>query len=275
MLQRHSSYWLILFLAFRIAGAQSQSDLAVAPADPPRFEVASVRPSGPDQHELNGLYTYPGGRIVARGCTLQALLLIAYNIQPFQISGGPAWASVVNGSRFDIEAKPLDSSLSARWQTTSPKLPPGEEERKMLQALLAERFHLQLRRESREHAVYLLVRGSGHLQLTPPKNDKEYSWAGSIRGGLPDGNGLRGTNISMPEFAARLSRWLERPVIDRTGLQGSFDFDYHSEDSDSTASSDVTDSILVSLKGIGLALQPSKAPTETILIEHAEKPTEN
>ncbi len=142
----------------------------------PEFEVASIRPSGPGQKEVGGFYTYPGGRIVGHGCTLGYLVMIAYNVQRFQISGPPGWAEPWGGERFEIEAKPPDSSSSSHWGTSSPKILPGEEERQMLQSLLADRFQLQLHCEIREGPVYALRLGEKRekLKLSSPKDKTEY-----------------------------------------------------------------------------------------------------
>lgn len=263
----------ILFPSFVCGQASAAAGQSLAP----EFEVASVRPSGPDMREINGFYTYPGGRVVGHGCTVEYLVMIAYNVQLFRISGGPSWTQVLSEERFELEAKPPESSRSAHWETNSPKIGPGEEERQMLQSLLAERFKLQVHREVKQGPVYILRLGAERkkLKLTPPKDKEGYPWAGSIAGGLPGGDGLRGTNISMPELAGRLSSWLERPVLDETGLKGSFDFEIHSDDEDVNSRIDVTTSIVSSLKGVGLNLSPAKGPVETIVIDHVERPSEN
>jgi uncharacterized protein (TIGR03435 family) len=71
----------------------------------PEFEVASVKPAG--TRELGGIHNYAGGRIEFRGCTLQYLIQQAFDVQPFQVSGGPGWMQT---ERFDIDAKPPESS---------------------------------------------------------------------------------------------------------------------------------------------------------------------
>jgi hypothetical protein len=75
---------------------QTQSTQAALPA----FEAASVRPSSPNQQEIGGFYTYPGGRIVARGCSLKYLIMIAFDVQDFQVSGGPHWIEDARGGGF-------------------------------------------------------------------------------------------------------------------------------------------------------------------------------
>jgi len=265
-----------LYSPHMIARAQPQNERTQPmQAALPAFDVASVRPSDPNERLLNTFATYPGGRIVAKGCTLKSLVMIAFNIREFQISGGREWVGFDQRKRFDIQAKPPDSSLSAQWKTTSPKIAPGPEEREMLQSLLADRFHLAIHRETKEGPVYILSRASGYLRLNPPKDKNEYPWAGGIGGGLPDGDGMRGMNISMPELAARMSTWLDRPVIDKTGIHGSFDFEFHSGEGDPNSSTDVVDSILTSIKAIGLNLQSSRAPIETVVVDYVEEPSPN
>jgi uncharacterized protein (TIGR03435 family) len=87
------------------------------------------------------------------------------------------------------------------------------------------------------------------------------------------GDGLAGINESMEDLARRLSRYMGRPVLDRTGLSGSFDFrsEYFSDD----ARPDVITMILACVQDIGLKLESSKGPVEAIVIEHAGKPSAN
>jgi hypothetical protein len=84
----------------------TQSSCQGAQPAMPEFEVASVRPSGPNQMEINGFYTYPGGEMRCKGCRLEYLIMGAFDIQQFQISGGPTWMDLVSGDPFDIDAKP-------------------------------------------------------------------------------------------------------------------------------------------------------------------------
>jgi uncharacterized protein (TIGR03435 family) len=240
--------------------------------NPPAFEVASVKPWDPPggRGEINGFYTYPGGRIVCNGCTLEYLIMEAFDVQSFQIAAGPGWMKI---DRFAIEARPPASSKSSKSSPALAKLPPNDEQRQMVQTLLADRFQLKFRHETKEGSVYALSKGSKALKLQAPKDQNAYPWAGGLGGGLPSGDGLAGTNISMPQLAKRMSDWLGRPVLDETGLTGSFDFkfEYPSDD----PHPDVISSIITSFQGLGLKLESSKGPVETIVIDHAEKPSEN
>lgn len=207
---------------------------------------------------------------MAYGCTLEKLIEEAFSVQPFQVSGGPRW---ILEERYDIVAKPPASSESSKANPPYPKASPNDEQRRMLQTLLVDRFQLKYRRETKEGPVYLLVKGNKELKLQDAKNKDDYPWAGSIGGGAISADGLRGINCSMPELAKRLSPYLEHPVLDRTGLTGSFDFRYEYASGD--APPDTISSILASTQGLGLKLEPAKGPVETFVIDHAEKPAEN
>lgn len=234
----------------------------------PTFEVASVKPS--TTREIGGVYTYPGGRVAFHGCTLHYLIEQAFNVQPFQVSGGPGW---MQDERYDIEAKPSASSKSSISMPPYSKAPLNEEQRQMLQSLLIERFQLKYHRETRQGHVYLLVKGNKALKLADSKHKNAYPWAGGLGGGAIVGDGLAGINESMEDLAKRLSPYLRRPVLDRTGLSGCFDF--RTEYSGGDARPDVITMILVSLQDIGLKLKASRGPVDIIVIEAADRPSAN
>jgi len=260
---------------------------------PPSFEVASVKPARPPAGQHVGIFNYPGGRISVSQLTLEMLMSEAFHVQSFQISGGPGW---IRNDRYDIEAKPPASSKSSMANPPNRLTPLNEEQRQMLQALLADRFQLKVHREIKQGPVYLLVKGKNALKLEAPKDTNRFPWAGSADGGPVMGDGIAGINISMPELATRLSGSLGRPVLDRTGLKGSFDFEFKDAAADSVTpavgglpaggpktgellpddpESRLKYSILMSVRGIGLRLDQGKGPVETIAIDHVEKPSEN
>ena len=255
------------FLAFCAVAwfcrAQQASSTAM-----PEFEVASVKPG--TTAEIGGFYTYPGGRVEARGCTLEYLIQIAFNIQGFQLSGGPAW---IGAERYDIEAKPPASSLSSHSSPPYRKAPPNDEQRRMLQSLLIGRFQLKYHPAAKEGPVYLLVRGKGQLRMTDSKDKDAYPWSGGLGDGAISGDGLKGTNESMADLASRLSPYLGRPVLDRTGLSGSFDFlvEYPAGD----ARPDLISTIMGTVQALGLKLEVGRGPIDSIVIDRAEKPSAN
>lgn len=237
---------------------------------PLTFEVVSIKPAAAHSQLGRGIFTFPGGRVAANGCTLEKLIVEAFGVQPFQVSGGPRW---IHEDRYDIVAKPSDSSRSSKSNPSSPKAAPSDEQRQMLQTLLKDRFQLKYHIETKEGPVYLLVRGNKDLKLDAAKNRDSYPWVGGIGGGAISGDGLAGTNASMQELARRLSPYLQHPVLEQTGIEGSFDFkyEYHSADTQP----DMVASILSSVQGLGLELKPGKGPVEALVVDQAQKPAEN
>jgi hypothetical protein len=185
--------------ASEVAAQSGQNDayapLAAAPSA--RFEVASIKKSGPDDYG-NGLYTYPGAKVVGRGMTVRYLIAEAYRMDESQIVGGPAW---IDNERFHIEAKPPESVASRYTATHDPLISPPDEICQMLQNLLAERFQLKVHIQEGKGEIYELVRSDRPLRLSPPKDKDAFPWAGGIGGGLPGDDGLR----------ARTSRCLNWP----------------------------------------------------------------
>jgi uncharacterized protein (TIGR03435 family) len=242
------------------------------PAKLPEFEVASIRPSERNTSTPVGLFVYPGGEVSVRGLPLEDLIFYAFNVQEWQVSGGPAWMREKDEA-YDVDAKPPADSISAKSAPASIKNPPSDEQRQMLQALLMERFQLKVHRETKAGLVYALVKSGKPLGLQVPKNTNDYPWAGSVGGGAPFAHGIQGRNISMTGLAQRLSGVLERTVVDQTGLTGTFDFRYEnpSADRDTVDFSTAFDS----LQGIGLKLNETKGQVETIVVDHLEKPTAN
>jgi len=269
-----------LALDFTPTGAFCQTSAppqppAVAPEITPKlpeFEVASVKPN--PKGGVAGFNTYPGGRIRCEYCRFEWLVRYAFDLQPYQIVGGPEWIHV---DGYSIDAKPPATSESAKLNPPAPYSPLSDEQRLMLQALLIDRFQLKFHRENRTGQVYELIKGTGTLKLFPPKDPINPGWVGSVHnpGGL-SGDGMRGQNISMSQLALNLSRYLEHPVLDKTGLEGSFDFEYQLPENDQNLDSQgYIGSIFSSLHGIGLNLKSTKGPVETIVIDHVERPSAN
>jgi uncharacterized protein (TIGR03435 family) len=258
-----------------LAAACIMNFTAIAPAQPaaiqPAFEVATIKPLDPNAARIiMGFYSYPGGRVFLGAASLRMMIYFAYNVQMYQITGGPDW---VDKDRYNIEAHPPANSESATSKQAPVKANPSEEQRKMLQSLLAERFALKVHHETREGPVYILTRGTGKLQMQEPK-DKNGDPRGAVimkPGGIADGEAF-GENITMPFLAATLGRQLSRPVLDQTGITGSYDFHLNPDDPTNT---DLQTAVFDTVKRLGLNLKAGKGPIETIIIDDATKPTEN
>ena len=262
-----------------IAGAQSKTEGLT-------FEVASVRPADPDSRTVGFQFT-PGGGLNVVNMGLIDLIAAAYNLDcgktcGDRISGGPGW---INSQRFNIVAK---APPSAEANTDPEKMAAAarkvmqDQARQRLQALLAERFQLVIRRESKEMPMYALVIAKGGHKLKEATGEGP----GGVRG-VP--GGMTAERSPMRHLVVNLTMIVRRPVVDRTGLRGTYNytFKYSPELSGagmkgpdggeaSVASDPSGPSIFTALQEqLGLKLEPTKGPVETIVIERAEKPTAN
>jgi uncharacterized protein (TIGR03435 family) len=192
-----------------------------APA-PLTFEVASIKPGGGDEHRV-GIQFMPGGGLRTTGTTLKFLITFAYDVRDFQVSGGPGW---INSDRFDVMAK-SDRSTSdnatpdeMRNMTDAQMKTTAEQMRVKLQALLADRFQLTLHHETKEQPVYALV-----ISKNGSKLQESQMKAGERRRMMRMGRSeLNGEGVAIDMLTHTLSNVLGRPVIDRTGLKGNYDF---------------------------------------------------
>jgi uncharacterized protein (TIGR03435 family) len=231
----------------------------------PAFEVVSVKPTPPSSGGPIGLFTYPGGRIRASMCTLHYLIREAYDMEMYRIVGGPRWA---DEDRFDVEAKPAASSESSKWVPASFKTPPNLVMRQMLQTLLADRFQLKVHTEMKKESVYALVTAKGGPRLKQPNSTTVQPFVSFMP------TGLSGRNATMDQLTARLADILGRPVSNRTGIEGHFDFliDYPPDD----AGTDRAVLLLRALQDqVGLKLETQPGSVEVLVIDRAERPAAN
>lgn len=250
-----------------------------------RFEVASIRPSDPNPASPMFIGMSADGAMVRyTNITLRDCIRGAYRVRDFQIAG-PDW---MTKARFEISAK-----LPAGASTD--QIP------EMLQALLAERFKLEIRREMKEENIYALVAGKGGARLKPAevKTDSKSPQAlgpdGKPRepmmyGFSPGGVSITAPAASLASLVGLMSLFTARPVIDMTGIQGQYDFRliFAPERNanvntgappglDGAATPvEPAPSILDALQQYGLRLEPRRAPLEILIVNHIEKtPTEN
>ncbi len=221
------------------------------------FDVASVKPSrmlGPRDTIVN-----PNG-ISYSNVTVIDCVAAAWNVKPSQISGGPDW---LRSYRYDVSAKTTGNTDTDHLMA-------------MLQMLLADRFKLMTHRETKDRAVYL---------LTVVQNGPKFHEADTgTESALVDG-GIAFRKISMPAFADYLAGLtvIDRPVLDRTGLKGSFNFtlrlfEEHPGMSgfDKKFAMRDAEHVFTDLQQqLGLKLEPSRAPVEILVINSVERPSEN
>jgi uncharacterized protein (TIGR03435 family) len=283
--------------------AAMASFAAFAQASPtrPEFEVASVKPSAEAETPMGnvnrGLHI-DGAMVSFSGMPLRWYVHYAYTVKETQVSG-PDWLA---SSRFDVVAK----------------LPAGatrEQIPEMVQTLLADRFKLTLHRDTKESSVSALVVGKGGVKMKespldpdtdegPGKANVDVSVTGGDRGATVSlGKGasvafeaqrLVAKKVTMAYLADSLTRFEDRPVVDMTGLKGTYDCEipYNLDDVRALILSsappgtplpprqaDVGEtgvSLVDSLQALGLKLEPRKAPLDIFVVDHIEKtPTAN
>jgi uncharacterized protein (TIGR03435 family) len=228
------------------------------------FEVASVKPSDPDSR---GTHTdFPNGTFHATGVTAKLCIILAYDIQAFQLEGGPSW---IANERYDIVAKVAAGQVKGAHDPER-----IVQMRTGLQGLLADRFQLRIHRETKLMPAYVLVAAKSGFKLkeTPDNGHGTNVGADSARGKLT------AQQISMQSLASNLSWILNSPVADMTGIKGVFDLklDWAPEEGAATAEPATGPSIFTALQEqLGLKLDKQKAPMEMVVIDRIEKPSEN
>jgi uncharacterized protein (TIGR03435 family) len=292
------------------------SALAQAPAQP-TFEVVTIKSSQmpSPQAVMAGKFklgeTIDAGRADYSFVSVEFLITKAYGVKPYQVTG-PSW---IQSEHYDISAK----------------LPAGatkEQVPDMLKAMLAERFQLAVHHETKEHAVYSLVvaKGGAKVKESAPDPDADagkvagmgmqMSQSGDGRGmtvKTPQGNmkvsmgadgniQMEGSQMPMDSFVEMVSRFVDKPVVDETGLKGKYDITIEMSMADmqtmarstgmmgmggrgaaggggtpAEAASDPSGgSIYKTLQNLGLKLEPKKTQMDAIVVDKGDKvPTEN
>jgi uncharacterized protein (TIGR03435 family) len=265
------------------------------------FEIASVKPSNPNPTGPIGVVVPAFGRLTATNATLRRLVYAAYQLQPFQVVGGPPWQ---NTNRFDINAKAIDG-LATKDQLLE-----------LLKTLLADRFKLRVHTETREISTYALAVKRRPFQLRSstatcpdPEVQEQQRLETLAKGGsaeskpgetrpcaidlrpstsAPGSITLQATGQTMRSLALALTPLIGRLVVDKTGLTGRYDFNL-TVDLQTLAqlSADLGDNrrplppgspdtpaLITQLQeDLGLTLDSQRGPGEILVIDSAEPPT--
>lgn len=243
-------------------GAASASPMAPMAADAhPSFEVATINPADPNR-TTGGGFTIGGHRLVIEGQTVNDLISFAYAVHPKQIADAPAWLGT---EKFDIDG-----------QADQPGVANLHQIQEMLQKLLASRFDLKLHREKRDLSIYALKLAKGGPKMTPSAENK-YALPTQSGHGQGSQQHRKFTNNSMSDFALGMQPYMDRPVVDETGLPGRYDFTlrwtpYNSPTNDPNAAPDIFTAVQEEL---GLKLEATKGPADVLVIDHVEKPSPN
>jgi uncharacterized protein (TIGR03435 family) len=227
------------------------------------FEVASVKlETGRVRPDIS----ISGLRFHAQAKWVYPLIVWAYNMRSYQVPSTPAIETTGSSVRYDIEGKAEDGP------------PPTKDEfRLMLQALLADRFHLRVHRETREMPVYALTIGKNGPKMRASAPDAEPS----VHYGA-SGNNYVVTlkKATMSDVLDALENGLlDRPVVDRTGLDGAYDLEMIYAPGTLAKRRTEPDpddiSIFAAIEKLGLTLVPQKASVEVLIVDRVEKPSEN
>ena len=286
------------------ASAQGQSAAAGANSPVMEYEVASIKVAnrtGADRYRV-GVVPSPDG-LTASNVTLQILIVIAYGVQNNQVIGA---GDFLSSEHYDIDAKMSEATADALKKMTAEERTAARQ--KMMQALLADRFKLAIHRETKELPVYSLV-----VAKNGPKM-KEIAAAGadpyapgaagpgrgasgapgiSVSGGRGGTMSMTGKSMPISALIHSISTSLDRPVIDKTGLTGYYDFslEWMREDAAQSAGASGAagggqptsgppeaegQSIFSAVQEqLGLKLEAGKGPVEVIVVDKSEKPTGN
>jgi uncharacterized protein (TIGR03435 family) len=264
-----------LAILLSVSGARAQlahkgpiNAIALAGTTPP-FDVISVKLHNPATdlpNEQSSSMSFHDDVFTASNVPLQMLVEFAYDIKSDQISGlsGP-----VSSAHFDIEAKVLPPDGG-----TLPKLTDGEMQAKLI-PLLTERFHFKAHLQPKTLPVYDLVvqRGGPKIKLSPAeRTDSSWNMSASNNDKV-----LTAKSASMADLAQALSDEVHRQVNDKTGLTGGADITlkWSDEIAADQGGPNVVSIFTAVEEQLGLKLQPSKGPIQTLVIDHAEMPSAN
>ena len=250
----------------------------------PAFEVASIKVNNSGSENF-GFSVKPGGVVIATNVTIRQIIRYAYSMQNSKVEGGPDWLDTV---RYDITAKAAEAATADQMTF-------------MFRPLLADRFKLVMHIDARDTPIFALVRARADGRLGPQLRassvmDCDATRAAQARGAaLAAGDGrpicagraqagaIIAGAVSMDELARNTSRMAGRVVVDRTGLQGRYDFELKfNPDGELTAAPaadrppNALPSFFVALEEqLGLKLEPQRAPVDVLIIDSIQRPVED
>ena len=236
----------------------------------PAFDAVSIKPSAADAR--GGGFNLSPGRLTAKNQSLKELVRFAYDLHDYQLSGGLGWTDT---ERYEVVA-------------TFPGGTTNTQRARMMQTMLADRFALTVHRESKEVAGYALVMGKNGPKFHAAESEQPGMMLG--RSATSGQRTLNANRAKMTELASILADLLGKPVEDKTGLEGIFDFAMEwtpdpvserslkpgAEKQEATGDGPIGPSIFTALQEtLGLKLATKKVPVLALVIDHAEKPSSN
>lgn len=267
-----------------VAQIRAQAQAADASASIPRFEVSSIKPTGPD--EVGSMLKLTPDGIVMTGVPVQMLLRQGFGVEDDRIIGVSGW---VRSDRFDIQAK-VDAEDAPKLKGLT-----IEQRAMMLPPLLEDRFKLKFHHLTRELPTYALVVAKSGPKLKEPKPEDTALNGGRGWHGMSMGRGkFEGKGAPIKFLIGPLSQQVGHTIVDKTGLIGNYDFTLKwtpddavpamagagpggpSVGGEAPAHEAVGPSLFTALEEqLGLKLESQKGPMDVIVIDHIEKPSEN
>jgi uncharacterized protein (TIGR03435 family) len=242
---------LLTLLATQLAGAQTSA---------PAFEVATIKPTGSSSDGHTHINYPPGDRFSASNITVLNLMQWAYGMPERQILDGPSW---LGSTRFDIRATADTGQIKGLTGEQDRDL-----KRRMVQALLADRFGLKLHQETRTLPAYDLILSKSGLKLQPAKSGGKSFGVGRTH--------FNGEGMTITSIAEELSKITGRVVVDKTNLADRYDFKLEWSADDAPAADNSAPSLFTAIQEqLGVKLEPAKEPIPVLVIDHVAQPTAN
>jgi uncharacterized protein (TIGR03435 family) len=234
--------------------------VARMPADArPSFAVASIKLHDPNVSGQQ--FNTSGDRVTIRNQTVASMLSFAHGIHSHQIVDAPDW---IFHERYDVEGK-----------TDTEGEPSLRQFQEMVQTLLGDRFQVKFHRDKRELSVYAiqLAKGGSKLKLSADRK-ADPDWKANSQGTEMT---QTYTNASISDFVLGMQSFLDRPLVDQTGLTSRYDFTlrYTYDEARATDPNAPPGLFTAIQEQLGLKLQPVKAPVDVLVIDHVERPSEN
>jgi len=247
-------------VAQEASSGSTKPKMMAADADPD-WDVVTVKPSDPNT--VGDHIEQHGRHLTLSNETIEMMLVLGYSVQKNQIADAPDW---VRTERWEIDGlSNMDGELNL------PQL------QKMIQKALAERFGLKMHREKREMSVYAIVVAKGGPKMTVSTNSTNAPPEQHPR----DGSGQHTEilkNFSMDDLALILQFRVDRPVLNRTGLNGRYDMTLkwtYDEDRAPTDGTAAPSLFTAMQEELGLKLEPMKAAADVLVIDKLERPGAN
>ena len=252
----------------------------------PTFDVVSIRAVPPDAPTVIRDFDFtpilPGGQFVDSRTDLLSMIAWAYNMKNVNLSvqlvGLPNWAK---DQSYAVAAKPAEDfpALSPRENQ--------EQVRLMMRAMLADRFHLKLRTETRQNRIYKLEQSKGGIRIKEVAPPEPPAKATPVGAAMTNDGGIRimANKSTMAGLANALNLLTGRHVVDETGLQGHYDFDVRwsgpeARDGQSPerqfGGPELVGLLISNLQThFGLRLTSTTGPVEYWVVDHVDPPTDN